>query len=68
MYGRLAEISVERGDGVDEGQKLGKSSQPDLNGSNFYFEIRVDGKPTDPQRYLASAYSPKGGPKVKAIR
>lgn len=50
-YGYLGRMYVEEGDSVDKGQaiaELGSDSNPPV----LHFEIRRNGKPVDPMRYL----------------
>ncbi len=56
LYGRMGEATLSRGDAVEEGQVLGKSTMPDSQGRNFYFEIRIAGSPVNPQKYLKTPY------------
>lgn len=52
LYGKLDEITVERGDEVKAGGKLGIIGAPDGEGGNLYFEIRKNGTPVDPAPYF----------------
>ena len=52
LYGRLGAVSVEKGTVVEKGFPLAKTSQPDQKGRNFYFEIRRNGSPVNPQDYF----------------
>ena len=36
---------------LETGDLVGEC-EPSVNGTNFYFEIRKDGKPIDPKLYL----------------
>jgi septal ring factor EnvC (AmiA/AmiB activator) len=49
LYGYLGSASVSRGDSVEEGTELGRvgGSPPTL-----YFEMRIDGRATDPVQWL----------------
>lgn len=52
LYGRLA-VSLPRvGELVQPGNSVGVVGEPDDKGRNFYFELRLNGKPTDPMDYL----------------
>lgn len=53
LYGRLAEIEVERGQIVDAEQVLsGISSSERSQSSRFYFELRKNGKAIDPAPFF----------------
>jgi septal ring factor EnvC (AmiA/AmiB activator) len=55
VSGHLAEIFVEVGDGVGEGDTLGTVGETgSLTGPALYFEIRAGGEPMDPADWLAS--------------
>jgi len=56
LYGRIIP-SKNSGDTVKSNEVLGKTSEPDQRGRNFYFEIRQEGKPMNPQLYLAKGSS-----------
>lgn len=55
LYGRIIPTKSS-GDLVKSSEVLGKTSEPDQRGRNLYFEIRQEGKPKNPELYLA-----KGG-------
>lgn len=51
LYGRiLPERSIN--DLIEVGEVIGRTSTPDSKGRNFYFEIRKEGKPLNPEKYL----------------
>jgi len=52
LYGRLGGVAVERGAEIAAGAEVGRTSEPDDQGRNFYFEIRRNGEPVDPRLYL----------------
>jgi septal ring factor EnvC (AmiA/AmiB activator) len=52
LYGRLEGVTVERGVEVTEGQVLGNPGEPEPDGRNFYFEIRKNGNPVNPEPFL----------------
>ncbi len=52
LYGRLASSAVKTGDMLAQDQSLGVTGEPDPKGRNFYFEVRKNGSPVDPQRIL----------------
>ena len=51
LVGGLATIHVRLDQRVEMGTRLGLASPPDGEG-NIYFEIRIDGEPQDPRRWL----------------
>ena len=53
VYARLAVLTVARGDEVARSQIVGNAgSDEGVDGSGLYFEIREDGKPVDPRKWL----------------
>lgn len=52
LYGRLPSPTVSVGDLVNKGDSLGEAGEPDSQGRNFYFEVRHEGVPVDPSRFL----------------
>lgn len=52
LYGRLEGVTVDRGMEVTEGQVMGSPGQPESDGRNFYFEIRKNGNPVNPETFL----------------
>jgi len=56
VYAKLAAASVQESDQVLPGQEIGFAQEGDeLNKSSIYFEIRYQGKPMDPERWLRKA-------------
>jgi septal ring factor EnvC (AmiA/AmiB activator) len=54
LYGRLAVAQGRNGDIVQQGQIIARLGEQDAQGKNFYFELRVRGKATDPARFFSS--------------
>ncbi len=52
VYGYLASLAVSRGQRVDAGDELGVSGTAPAGPAALYFEVRVDGRPTDPVQWL----------------
>jgi len=52
LYGRLGEVRVALGDLVEKGAALATTGELDQRSRNFYFEIRRNGNPVNPQDYL----------------
>ena len=48
LYGRLASGLSRVGDVVKKGEVVGVVGEPDKRNRNFYFELRIKGKPVDP--------------------
>lgn len=57
LYGRLARATAIKGSEVSAGQKFAELGSPDSKGRNFYFEIRKNGKPVNPQNYYKTRIS-----------
>lgn len=54
IYAHADELIVKPGEVVDTRQILGKVGDTDsIKGSHLYFEVRANGKPEDPRRWLA---------------
>jgi murein DD-endopeptidase MepM/ murein hydrolase activator NlpD len=52
-YAHMSEMLVEEGEAVDKGAALGKlGSTGRSTGPHLHYEVRVDGEPVDPERYL----------------
>jgi septal ring factor EnvC (AmiA/AmiB activator) len=55
VYGHLERLEVTKGAWVDAGAKLGTVTwQPEDGRPELYFEVRIDGKPEDPQQWLGN--------------
>ncbi len=52
LYGHLAEAVVSPGTNVSRGTVLGTLGQTPAGGAAAYFEVRIDGRPTDPLQWL----------------
>lgn len=52
LYGRLGKSAVKAGDMLAQDQSVGVTGEPDMKGRNFYFEVRKNGSPVDPERIL----------------
>ena len=53
VYGHLSKISVQEGDTVKAGQKIGEVGSTGFStGPHLYFEIRDKGMSADPAAYL----------------
>jgi septal ring factor EnvC (AmiA/AmiB activator) len=53
LYAHAAEVKVKEGDEVTQGQTIGTVGDTgSLQGPRLYFEVRYDGKPQDPARWL----------------
>ncbi|NDC38970.1 MAG: hypothetical protein EBZ48_13120 [Proteobacteria bacterium] len=52
LYGRLGGADVERGALLASGDSVGTLGEPDAEGRNFYFEIRKNGVPVNPQPFF----------------
>ena len=52
LYGKMGEISAQRGQDVSAGEVLGRLPSSDGMGGNLYFEIRKNGTPVDPGPYF----------------
>lgn len=53
LYGRLGSVLVRSGEGVRRDAVIGTTSAPDAQGRNFYFEVRKNGAPIDPEKVLS---------------
>ncbi len=54
LYGHLAAIRVESAESVSAGGPIGTVGRTgNATTSHLHFELRVDGEPVDPQKYLA---------------
>ncbi|HEX7281879.1 MAG TPA: peptidoglycan DD-metalloendopeptidase family protein [Vicinamibacterales bacterium] len=52
LYGHLADAVVTAGTNVSRGTVLGNLGQSPSGGAAAYFEVRIDGRPTDPLQWL----------------
>lgn len=52
LYGHLAGASVNKGDKVEAGGRIGLSGRNPAGNPALYFELRIDGKPVDPLQWL----------------
>ena len=52
LYGHLAEAVVKGGTNVNRGTVLGTLGTSPSGGAAAYFEVRIDGRPTDPLQWL----------------
>lgn len=52
LYGRLGSAAVKKGDAIERDGVLGATSELDKKGRNFYFEVRKNGAPVDPESVL----------------
>jgi murein hydrolase activator len=52
LYGHLAGASVNKGDKVEAGSRIGLSGRNPAGNPALYFELRIDGKPVDPLQWL----------------
>ena len=52
LYGRLGTVTVKTGDLVEQDQTIATTSAPDAKGRNFYFEVRKNGAPVNPETVL----------------
>jgi septal ring factor EnvC (AmiA/AmiB activator) len=53
LYGRLGAVLVRSGEGVRRDAVIGNTSALDGQGRNFYFEVRKNGVPIDPEKVLS---------------
>jgi peptidase M23-like protein len=59
LYGHLAQISVSKGDRVDQGDILGLGGSTGFSaGKRLHFELRQAEQPVDPLRFLGAEKSP----------
>ena len=56
-YGHLASISVEEGQTITAGAIVGKlGSTGRSTGPHLHYEVRIDGEPVDPMRFVKASY------------
>ena len=53
LYGQLADIAVSNGQDVAAGTVLGRADAAGRDGPGVYFEMRYQGRPEDPETWLA---------------
>ena len=53
LYGHLAEAVVTPGTNVSRGAVVGSLGQSPSGGAALYFEVRIDGRPSDPLQWLS---------------
>jgi septal ring factor EnvC (AmiA/AmiB activator) len=53
LYGQLAELFVSNGQDVPAGAVLGRADSAGPDGPGVYFEMRYQGRPEDPEQWLA---------------
>jgi murein DD-endopeptidase MepM/ murein hydrolase activator NlpD len=52
-YAHMSEVLVEEGQDIAKGAVLGRiGSSGRSTGPHLHYEVRVDGEPVDPERYL----------------
>jgi len=52
LYGNLASLDVEKGARIEQGRPLGTVGVAPTGAAGLYFELRVEGRPVDPQLWL----------------
>lgn len=52
LYGYLASVNVQVGATVETGAEIGRVGDSPAGPAAVYFELRIDGKPTDPLQWL----------------
>ncbi|HVL67814.1 MAG TPA: peptidoglycan DD-metalloendopeptidase family protein [Vicinamibacterales bacterium] len=52
LYGHLAAVSVNKGDRVEPGTRVGLAGRNLAGNPALYFELRIDGRPVDPLQWL----------------
>ena len=62
VYAHMSEALIEEGGEVDKGAVLGRlGSTGRSTGPHLHYEVRVDGEPFDPERYLRAGTDLSGG-------
>jgi murein DD-endopeptidase MepM/ murein hydrolase activator NlpD len=52
-FGHLGDVDVKPGQEVEKGQRIGKMGDTGRSiGPHLYYEVKIDGIPTDPRKYL----------------
>ena len=55
-YGHMSEVLVDEGDAVKAGETIGRVGTTGRStGPHLHYEVRVDGEPVDPERFLEAA-------------
>ena len=55
-YGHMSEVLVEEGQAVKPGDTIGRiGSTGRSTGPHLHYEVRIDGEPVDPERFLTAA-------------
>ena len=57
LYGRLDSPNYEVGNEVEKGEVLALTSEPDKQRRNFYFEVRKNGTPVNPQQFYSKKFA-----------
>ena len=52
LYGNLATLDVEKGARIEQGRMLGSVGVAPTGAAGLYFELRIEGRPVDPQLWL----------------
>lgn len=52
LYGHLSAASVNKGDRVEPGTRIGLTGRNPAGNPALYFELRIDGQPVDPLQWL----------------
>ena len=52
LYGHLTSVTVNRGDRVAAGSRIGTTGRNPSGNPALYFEMRIDGEPVDPLQWL----------------
>jgi septal ring factor EnvC (AmiA/AmiB activator) len=52
LYGNLATLDVEKGARIEQGRTLGSVGVAPTGAAGLYFELRIEGRPVDPQLWL----------------
>jgi septal ring factor EnvC (AmiA/AmiB activator) len=52
LYGNLGVLQVEKDARIEHGRTLGSVGVAPTGAAGLYFELRVDGRPVDPQLWL----------------
>jgi lipoprotein NlpD len=55
VYAHNRELYVNQGDAVKQGQKIAEMGNTDTDQVKLHFEVRQDGKPVDPLKFLPAA-------------